>query len=505
MPFLPGVQGYSNLPQQTRLCIETAATPGEQLLMALTTGSSTMSLTTQPNTISPTTGMHLHFYVFGNPATGSVVITGTNPAGGAQTSITYHVPVAPQNGQGFSEFTTTKSWATVTSSSIAVTGLTPCQIMVWGSFAGKILLPITSDSEEQYPKFSPDDHRGILFRNFRIVQLAKNVLLAKCDCATYPDSLWAYYMLIGKVPVVTTAPVSPPTLLASTAKASTMTLTTLPTAPGMFFIFAIGGTNILSGTIVLSGLDNYGYPASETITVSASGPQIVYSTKRYSALTSNQFTTTGLTSGATIAVTGVFAWIYTFTYDGINNYTPYSASLEVFNGVYGIVLPGTILTEGLWSWSKEKSIDFTSKGECQDYLIVGDNSPTSAANYLSGVNPFPALTQPTSLPIVSWPSSMYIDQLPGSTPFATQDGSLLTLKIGITSGRKWEHTGDGQQRPTYVTWKSAPDFSVSGTMLVQNYQYYNQLFKPNAKFALGAFFQGNWLGTISSTSYYEGI
>lgn len=503
MPTITGVQGYTGLTQQVRLCLE--PNPGDQLLLAQTTGSSTMSLTTQPNTLSPTTGMHLHVYVIGNVTSGNIVITGTNPSGGAQTSITYHVPIAPQNALGFTEFTTKEAWGTVSASGIALTSLTPCQIIVFGSCAGKYLLPITSDAEEKIAKFSPQDRRGILFKNFRVQALTKSIDLAKFDCATYPDSLWPFYMLVGNTPTVTTVPSSPPSLLAATTKAATMTLTTAPTAPGMFFIFTIA-SNSVAGTIVLSGTDNFGNAVSETITVSTTATT-VYSTKRYGALTSpgsNQFTTTGLSAGATIAVSGVYGWTYTWTYDGINNYNLYTAALEVYDGVMGVILPGTILTEGTWDWQKEKEIAFASKGMCQDYCIVGDASPTSTANYLSGTNPFATIAQPTSLSVVSWPASFYIDALPG-TPLTTQDGSLLTFKVGITNGRKYIYSGDGFQRPTFATWDAEPDFSVDATMVFQNYQYYEQYFKTNNKFALGATFQGNFLGSISTTTYYESI
>lgn len=504
MPIVTGVTGYTSLTQQSRLALETGSAPGESLLMPQTTVAATMSLTTQPNSISATTGMHLHFYCIGNTTTGTVIITGTGP-GGSVTSITYHVPIAPQNSQGYSEFTTKEAFLTVSASGIATTGMTGGAIIVWGSFAGKYLLPITTDIEEKIPKFSPQDKRGILAKNFRVTQLVKEVDVAKFDAALYPDSLWAYYMLIGNTPTVTTAPASPTSLLSATTVAATMTLTTAPTSPGMFLIFTPAG-NSATGTIALSGTDQYGNTVSETITVAANNNP-VYSAHRYSALTSpgsNEFTTTGITGTATLAVTGVYAWTYTFTYDGINNYTPYSASLEWFNGVYGVVTPGVVLTDGTWDWQKAKEIAFTSKGMAQDYLIIGDNSPTSVANYNSGVNPFSTLAQPTSLPIVSWPGSFWIDNLPG-TPGTTQTGEMLTLKIGITTGRKWIPAGDGQQRPAFVTWDAEPDFTVDGTAIAQNYAHYNQLFKSNQKFALQAQFQGNWLGTISNTAYYETV
>lgn len=504
MPILTGVQGFTNLTQQARLALETGSAPGESLLLAQTTVASTMSLTTQPNTISATTGMHLHFYVIGNTTTGTVVITGTGPSG-AVTSITYHVPIAPQNAQGFSEFTTKEAFLTVTASSIVTTGMTGGQILIFGSFAGKFLLPITSDADENIHKFSPVDKRGILFKNFRVTQLIKEISLAKFDAALYPDSLWAYYMLISNTPTVTTIPAAPTSLLAATTVATTMTLTTTPVTPGEFLIFT-PASNSVAGTITLSGTDQYGNAVSETITVGANNNP-VYSTHRYSALTSpgtNQFATTGMSVAATLTVTGVYAWQYAFTWDGLTNLTPYSASIEVFDGVMGVVLPGTVLSEGTIDYQKEKELAFTAKGGCQDFCIVGDNSPTSTANYLSGTNPFPTIAQPTSLPFVSWPASMFIDTLPG-TPGTTQNGTLLTLKFGIMTGRKWMYAGDGQQRPSFVTWDTDPDLTVDATAVFQNYQQYNTYYKPNQKFALTAQFQGTWLGNISNTSYYEQV
>lgn len=498
----PIVQGYTSLTQQTRLALETGSAPGESLLLAQTAGASTMSLTTQPNTISATTGMHLHFYVIGNVTSGSIVITGTDTAGNALVSITYHVPIAPQNAQGYSEFTTKEAFRTVNSSGIVLTTLTPSTVMVWGDFGGKILVPTNLEKEEKTEKHAPEDKRGILFKNFTVTQLVRSVDVAKLDSDLYPDSLWAYYMSIGNTPAVTTLPASPVSLLAATTRASTMTLTTsLSTVPpGMFLIFTPAGNSAI-GTIVLSGTDNFGKAATETINVAANNSP-VYSTKRYSALTSpgaDQFATTGLTGAATIAVTAVFAWVYTWTYDGVTNITPYSACIEAYDGVEGVVLPGTILTDLTLDWQKEKEIALQTKGMAQDYLIVGDPTSTTV-----GTNPFATLAQPTSVPYVSWPASFYID--PGTgTAFTTQDGTMLTYKFNLTTGRKWIFNGDGLQRAGFVTWDDSPEYGIETEMVYNNYQLYVNYFRPNTALILASTFQGNLLGSYSSTTYYESV
>lgn len=502
MPVLTGVTGYTSLTQQTRLCLETGSAPGESLLLAATTISSTMSLTTQPNTISTTTGMHLHGYVIGNTTSGTIVFTGTGP-GGAVTSITYNIPAAPQNNQGYTEFTTKEAFLTITSSSIATTGMTGGQLMVFGSFAGKYLLPISVDKEEKITHHAPQDKRGILAKNLRVVQLTKGTDVSKLDSDLYPDSLWAYYMAIGNTPTVTTVPSAPTSLLTSTPIATTMTLTSGPTSPGQFLVFTITG-NTLAGTIVVGGTDQYGnaYGSNETINFTSAASQTVYSSRRYSVVNNggaNKFATTGGTSSS-IAVGGVYAWKYTWTFDGINNITPYSSSIEVFDGVQGVVLPGVVLSDMTLDWQKEKEIMLQTKGTAQDFLIVGDPASTSV-----GTNPFSSISQPTSLPYTSWPASFYIDSDNGGVPFTTQDGTMLTYKLALTTGRKWMYAGDGQQRPAYVTWDAEPDWALDTEIIYPNYQNYVNYFKPNVPLILGTTFQGTYLGTISSTNYYEQV
>lgn len=502
MPILTsGVTGYSNQTQQTRLALETGTSPGESLLLAQTNVAATMSLTTQPNTISATTGMHLHFYVIGNTASGTVVIAGTNPAGSV-TSITYHVNAAPQNNQGFSEFTTKEAFLTVNASGITTTGLTNGSIIVYGSFAGKYLLPISIDNEEKITHHAPEDKRGILFKNLRVVQLTKMVDIPKLDSDLYPDSLWAYYMTLGNTPTITTIPAAPTSLLASTAISATMTLTTPPTTPGQFLIFAIT-TNTASGTIVVNGTDQFGqaYASSETITFTNAATQTVYSTRRYSVVNTagaNTFTTTGGTS-AHITVTGVYGWQYKWLADGINNITPYSAAIESYDGVQGVVLPGVVLSGLDLTWSKEKEILLAAKGTAQDFLVVGDPTSTSV-----GTNPFSTIAQPTSLPYTSWPSSFYIDAAT-ATPPSSQDGTMLDYKFSYMTGRVWKYAGDAQQRPAYVTWDAAPEFGVDATIIYNSYANYVTYFKQNTALLLTAQFQGTWLGNISSTNYYEQV
>lgn len=497
MPNIIAVQGFSSLTQQARLVLEansSQALPGEQLLAASQNVAATLSLTTQPDSLAATTGMQLHFYIQGNTASGTIVITGTKVGGGAQTSATYHVAAAPQNNQGYTEFTTSEVWETVGSGGIAITTIANGTVTVYGSIAGKYLIPLDLESEEKIAKFSPQDKRGLLFKNFRVTQLTKGVEISSLKQALYggiSSLLWPY-LLIGNTPVIANS--NNTTLLASTSVAATMTLTTAPKAPGMFFVFAVTG-NTASGTIVLNGTDNYGNAVTETITATSAATQTLYSQHRYSALTSpgtNEFTTTGLTS-ASIAVTGTFGFVYTWTYDGITNPNPYSGCWEFFDGAMGVKLPYFILQSGNIDFQKEKELAFDGKGMAQDFLIVGDPNPST---YPSGTNPFATLSQPTDLPMVSWPATFYLDTLPG-TPFTTQIGEFLTFKFGFDNQQEFFYSGDGAQRPQAITRKGQPDFTFDATVVFQSYQEAVSYFKPNQKLAAGVQFQGAWLGTTT--------
>lgn len=82
---------------------------------------------------------------------------------------------------------------------------------------------------------------------------------------------------------------------------------------------------------------------------------------------------------------------------------------------------------------------------------------------------------------------------------------MLDFKFMIATGRKWMYAGDGQQRPSYVTWDTEPDWQGDITLIYQNYQNYINYYKPNTPLIFTAQFQGNLLGAVSGTSYYENV
>src|SRR5260370_17415586 len=140
--------------------------------------------------------------------------------------------------------------------------------MIFGSPAGKFLLPITADAEEMITKFAPQDKRGILMKNVRVVQTIQGATLGKFDATLYSDSLWLLYMLVTSNPVVTTVPPAPTSLLAATVIAATMTLTTsLATVPPGEFLIFTPASNSVSGTILLTAKHPFGNNSATSLTI----------------------------------------------------------------------------------------------------------------------------------------------------------------------------------------------------------------------------------------------
>ncbi len=491
--------GNTPLLGQVRLSLET--NPGMQLLMAETAVAAIMSLTTQPSALC-SMGMHLIFVVKGNIATGSITASGKKPGNSSQTSIAYPVALAPQNGQGFTVYATKEVFTTVSANGLTLTGFglggTPNgTLTVYGVQAGKFLLPRTVDAEEKYGQYSPKEARGIYWQDIRLRQMGKNVDVPKFDGSLYPGALWFGYMYVSNNPVVTTVPATPTTLLAATAvSAAPYTLSGTLVGNGEYLIFAIAG-NGTAGTISVAGTDNFGNAASETISVKASDT-LVYSTKRYSAVNAGGITVSGLDNVATVAITGVICWIYTFTNDGVNIGLS-SAALEWFDGTDGVVLPYFIGQDAELDWEKEKEMILTCKGECQEMITVGDTTQT-----VMGTNPFPAISQPTDMPYVSWPALFYIDTLPGGTAFTTQNSDFLSMKLKLSTGQKGYPTGDGNQFWSRTTRDGSKPATLAfdATVDFQNDIEYNR-FKQNGKAIFAAQFQGNFIGSRSGTYLYE--
>lgn len=428
---------------QINICLEQLNNQGLQPLLTNAAAAASLSLTNQPVT-STLQGARLVVWVLNAPTSGSVptiTVAGLDINGNAITEGPINIPFANPAAQsavvGKWEYVTTHAFASVNANGITTTNLngTGATITVQCAQAGKYLVPGVLKAKKKLDKFSPQEHRNLLDRHTRRVQTKNVCTLDELSQVVYPEnSLWAAYMLTGSVPTVTTLPASPTSLKASTpVSGSPLSLSTQPTAPGMFLIFSFTGTAV-AGTVAISGTNQYGQAASETVTIPANNSGSYYSSNCYSAVAASGLTITGLTAGS-ITVTGVYGWQYVF----LPGDTVYSASIEAFTGVDSFVLPWCMFDSADFEFGMDKEAKLTAKGIMQDRLVIGDRTTA----YLN-VSRITALGQPGDLPIVGWQSLVYIDTTSGAAP-TTAYGDLLECKMNFKSPQKPNWTATNSQ------------------------------------------------------------
>lgn len=473
------------------IVLESLSSPG---LVVLYSGAvaSTLSLTTQP---SGSTGMRLLVHVEGNTATGTVAIAGTVISGSSpETTPTIPIPPAGQNSVVTAfEYVTTNVYSAVNSNGVTCTGITNGIITIYGIPAAKYLVPSIADIEKDFDYHIPKENRGVLDAETSMQQKLIKVQVSKIEQALYPEnSLYLGYMGIESTPGTATIPASPTTLKASAAvSGGPFSLTSQPTTPGMVLIFTVTGSSA-TGTIGITGTDNMGIAATETITANAGGSNgngTYYSTKVYSAVGSGGVAFTGLTSGS-CAITGVFGWQYTFTPDAAALYT---AALEWYTGTDSHAVPYGFGTDVEIDFGVDKEVKVSFKGGAQDKLPIGSRAtdPLSASRVV-------ALSQPTDLPVIGWQTAIYIDALTG-TPATTAYSDVIEGKISIKVPQKPTCTTTTTQRFSRL-YRQQRSVSASATIDFVNMTRYEQWRKNIGEYIAFRFY-GAYIGNDSGTLY----
>lgn len=427
---------------QINICLENLSHQGMQPLLTNAAPASSMSLTTQPVT-SAVQGARLVVWCMSAPqaGNGTITIAGKDIAGNSISEGPITIPAPPIGAQsavvGKWEYETTKLFASVDSSGITTTNLASsgATLTMFAIQGGKFLLPGKLKTKKKPEKFSPEEHRNLLDKDTHRVQTKNVCTLDELSQVVYPEnSLWVAYMITGSVPTVTTVPASPDSLLASTAvSGSPLSLTTQPTAPGEFLIFAFTGTTT-AGTVAISGTDIYGNAQSETVSIPANNSGSYYSANLYKSVDASGLTVTGLTSGS-MTVSGVFGWKYVFLPGAV----VYSAAIEMYTGVDSFSLPWCMLDEASFDFAMDKELALSTKGICQDRIVIGDRT----ASYLN-TNRISAIGQPGDIPMVGWQSLVYIDLTESAAP-TTTFGDLLSAKIALKSPQKPGWTATNSQ------------------------------------------------------------
>lgn len=472
--------------------LESLTTPGLQLLYSGAVSAS-FSLTTQP---SGSTGMRLLILVQGNTATGTVSVAGLNVSGGSisETTPTIALPPAGQNSTVTeAEYVTTNVYASVNSNGVTTTGLTNGIITIYGIQGAKYLIPCLADIEKDYKYFVPKEARGLLDEETSMQQQVIDGKISKIDQALYPeDSLFLAYMGISNTPTVTTIPASPTSLKSSAAiSGGPFSLTSQPLTPGQVLIFTVTGSSA-TGTIAITGTNQYGVAVSETITAAAGGSNgngTYYSSNVYSAVNASGVAFTGLTSGS-CAITGVFGWQYVFVPDGN---ALYSAALEWYTGTDSTASPWGFLDEIDIDFSVEKETKVSLKGGIQDKLPIGDRTtnPLSASRVT-------ALGQPLDIPMIGWQTAIYIDSISG-TPGTTAYSSVIDDKISIKVPQQPIYTATQTQRFARLYRKQRSAMLTATIDFVSLDQY--EAFRKNIQQFINFQFFGSYIGNVGGTIY----
>lgn len=474
------------------IVLENLTTPG---LVQLYSGavSASFSLTTQP---SGSTGMRLLILVQGNTATGTVSVAGLNVAGGSinETTPTIQLPPAGQNSTVTEfEYVTTNVFASVNSNGVTTTGLTNGVITIYGIQAAKYLVPCLADIEKDFKYFTPKEARGLLDEETSMQQLVIDGKISKIDQALYPeDSLFLAYMGISNNPTIATIPASPTSLKASSAiSGGPFSLTSQPSPPGMVLILTVTSSTA-TGTIAITGTNQYGVAVSETITAAAGGSNgngTYYSANVYSAVNASGVSFTGLTGGS-CAITGVYGWQYTFVPDGN---ALYSAAFEWYTGTDSTANPWGFLDEIDIDFSVEKETKVALKGGMQDKLPIGDRTtnPLSASRVT-------ALGQPLDLPAIGWQTAVYIDAMSG-TPGTTAYSSVIDGKVSIKVPQQPVYTATQTQRYARLYRKQRTAMLSAAIDFVSLDQY--EAFRKNIQQYINFQFFGSYIGSTGGVVY----
>jgi len=461
------------------------AVNGEQLLLATTGVVATITGITAP---TGSTGMRFHIKITNWTASGSFTITGTGSPASTET-VTVAAPSAQQiqSSQLASfEYVSVNSYTAITN--ITTTGMTNGLITVWGIYAGKFAIPSVMKSKRTPKIYSPNEHNSLIERDKKILQLVNMTTIDEVKQDVYGDlSLWWPYMVMGAPSPSTgaTIPGTPTSLFAAASLSASQTLTTQPTAPGMKLILTITVFTV-AGTVTINGT-SYGAAVSESIAITAAGTY--YSSNVYTAVSS----ITNVTTAATMAVTGVFGWQYTF----LSGNPQYTAAIEWYDGTGSWTHPFSFATDADFDIKAQTEGTISIKGKALDVLPIGDRTTASlvGVNRIVGIGP-----SLSDLPLVGWQAMVYMDAVTG-TPMTTQYANLEELKISLKVPQEehWTFTNSQNFNRAYAVKREC---SVDASLDFTDMSQWEQ-FRMNLKQYLGFQFLGQYIGTVTGTPYYK--
>jgi hypothetical protein len=351
---------------------------------------------------------------------------------------------------------------------------------------------ITVDTEPMYE--APLEARGTYAGAYTHIL---HMLSAKGKIPTniyVDDMIYFCRMVVSGIPTVTTLPSSPQALLAATAIASTMSLTTQPDATAdaalsKILAVTLSNTSAASSsavTVTITGTDIFNRPYSEAV-VFSSGTQTVsavgggtgaltctlYTQGYFKTVNSSGISTSAQPANDQVAVGAVNAFQWVFYPDmGISQggSTLYSATLEYYDGSAAWQIPGCV--GGKFSLTADIGKSFKA-----DLDIVAQkkgllSASTGSINPAATQGAFQAMQNLADNVISAIPTYLtrfYSDPI-GTTPGTTAVPARVTnLKFDLDSAAKTGKAADGTPYPTFVARTYYGDkTTLDATLLFQS-------------------------------------
>lgn len=307
----------------------------------------------------------------------------------------------------------------------------------------------------------------------------------------YADDLYFIYkMMMSGSPTFVTLPNTPQALLAATAIASSMALTSQPNVQAdagisklLIVTLANTVTSAISTAITFTGTDYQGNVLTEVVTFSAGTQTISVTGGGATALTCTLYTknyfktvtniaTSVQTAGNTVTVSGINAFWYSFPTDmslSQGGSTLYSATAEYWDGTATWQIPGVCAEKFTAAASIGKSFkgDITMFAQKKTLLpgSTGSIIPAAPAGQYGALQNLADNIIPT---IPTYATRFYADPIGTAAGTTALTGRLTDFKLDLDNNIKAGKSADGTPYPTFVGRKTYGDKLKAGFTLLFN-------------------------------------
>lgn len=349
----------------------------------------------------------------------------------------------------------------------------------------RIAIEKSAGAEFKYVFEAPQEARGTYAGNYQHV-LEAVMAAGKLPSLIYCDDLvWYARMTFSGTPTVVTLPTTPTVLLAATAIAGTMNLTTQPNAASdgaaakiLAITLANSAAQNSAVTVTINGTDVNGntitpaetvvFSAGTTTTSAVGGGAGATSVTLYSVnyyKTVSSIGTSAQPTSDTVAVGGVNAFMWTFKPD-MGTSTLYSATMEYFDGSASWQVPGCVAEKMDFTMQIGKSmksdISFAAQQKVQMPLSGSPITPASAAGTYGAMT---KLNDNIIAAMTAFKTKLYSGAIGTDPSQATAiNGRLTELKYSMETGAKLGKAADGTPFASFVG-REFYKFSSEMTML----------------------------------------